>query len=258
MKLTVVGSGTAAPERERVCSGYWIESGATRLLMDCGAGVVHGMARHGLPWGRLEHLLLSHFHTDHIADVPMLLFALKWGTEEGRSAPLTIWAPHGFGDRLRAMATAFGDHVADPGFPLEVREVSAGERFDAGPVSVTVAATPHTDHSVAYRLEQGDTAIGYTGDTGPSEDVAGFLSDCDLLVAECSLPDEAAVAGHLTPSSLAAMAGAAAPGRLVVTHVYPQLDALDPLARIRDAGWDGAMVRARDGMELSVGPVSEL
>lgn len=254
MKLTIVGSGTAAPEPGRVCSGYWLDAGGTRLLLDCGAGVVHGLARLGLPWPRLDHLLLSHFHNDHIGDVPMLFFALKWGVSERRTAPLTIWAPVGIHERLRAMAAAFGDHVADPGFPVLVREVSPGARFDAGPVSVTAASTPHTDASLAYRLEHGVHILGYTGDTGPSRELARFLAGCDLLLAECSLPDDEAMPTHLTPSSVSAMAREAAPGRLVVTHVYPALDARDPVGRLREAGWEGETVRARDGLELIVRP----
>lgn len=253
MKLTVVGSGTAAPEAGRVCSGYWIEAGGARLLMDCGAGVVHGMARLGLPWPRLDHLLITHFHNDHIGDVPMLFFALKWGVAERRTAPLTVWAPTRIQARLRAMAAAFGDHVADPGFPVVIREVSPGDRFDLGPVRAAAAATPHTDESLAYRVEHAGAVLGYTGDTGPSVDVARFLAGSDLLIAECSLPEDQAQPTHLTPSSLAAMAGEARPDQLLVTHVYPMLDALDPLARIRAAGWEGRILRARDGLELVLG-----
>lgn len=257
MKLTIVGSGTAAPEEDRVCSGYLLEADDTRLLMDCGAGVVHRMARLGLPWPRLDHLLLTHFHNDHIGDVPMLFFALKWGVAEARTAPLTVWAPHGIQQRLGAMTAAFGDHVADPGFPVVVRDVAPGDRFTAGAASIAVTDTPHTDDSVAYRIEHDRATFGYTGDTGPSRDVGRFLAGCDVLVAECSLPDNEEHAGHLSPSSLAAMARMAAPGRLVVTHVYPQLDVLDPIARVREAGWAGELVRARDGLTLSIGAATE-
>lgn len=220
--------------------------------MDCGAGVVHGMARLGLDWPRLDHLLISHFHNDHIGDIPMLFFALKWGVVERRTTPLTVWAPRGIQGRLRAMAAAFGDHVADPGFPVVVRQVAPGDRFEVGAIAVTAASTPHTDESLAYRLEHDAGVLGYTGDTGPSVEVARFLAGCDLLVAECSLPDDAAMATHLTPSSLAAMAAEARPDRVVVAHVYPQLEALDPLARIREAGWEGELIRARDGLRLSL------
>lgn len=247
-----MGSGTAAPEPARVCSGYWIDAGGTRILLDCGGGVVHGMARLGLPWPRLDHLLLTHFHNDHIGDVPLLFFALKWGVAEGRTAPLTVWAPRGIQDRLTAMAAAFGEHVDDPGFPVTVREVAPDDAFEAGSVRVTAAATPHTEESLAYRLEHGSAVIGYTGDTGPSLDVARFLAGCDVLIAECSLPDHAAMPTHLTPTSLAAMAGEARPERLVISHVYPQLDVLDPVGLVREAGWTGGTIRARDGLTVSM------
>lgn len=253
MKVTIIGSGTAAPEPERVCSGYWLEAGSARVLLDCGPGVVHGMARRGLPWQRLDHVLVTHFHNDHTGDIPMLFFALKWGVAERRTTPLTLWAPHGIHERLRAMTAAFGDHVADPGFPVRVCEVSDGDPFAVGDLTVRAAATPHTDSSYAYRIQADDgPVLGYTGDTGPSVEVARFLAGCDVLIAECSLPDDQAMATHLTPSSLAAMAVEASPGRLVVTHVYPQLAALDPVARVREAGWTGEVVRARDGLEIDV------
>lgn len=254
MRLTIVGSGTAAPEPERVGSGFFVEAGGQRLLVDCGPGVVHHMARFRLDWQAIDHVVLTHFHNDHIGDVPALLFALKWGVEERRTKPLRVWAPAGVRDRLHAMATAFGDHVADPGFPVEVEEVEPGDVELPGGLRLRVAATPHTDRSLAYRLEDGGGALGFTGDTGPSPELARFLAGVHVLVAECSLPDDQAIGTHLSPSSLAAMAATAAPARLVVTHVYPRLARQDVDRLLREAGWKGATLRAHDGLVLDIPP----
>ena len=254
MELTVVGSGTAAPEPERVCSAFFITAGGTRVLVDCGPGAVHHLARFTLPWQRLDHLVISHFHNDHIGDLPMLMFALKWGLEQRRTAPLSVWAPPGIQGLLAGMAGIFGDHVTDPGFPLHVHEIAPGHDGPLGRgLSLAATATPHTDHSLALRFQARRAGtIGYTGDTGPSHDVALFLAGVDLLIAECSFPDDLAMDSHLTPSSLAGMAHTARPGRLMVSHVYPQLDRHDVAALIAAAGWDGPVVRAKDGMALRV------
>ena len=55
MKLTILGSGTVVPDGARNSAGYFIEAGDVRLMMDCGAGTVHALARYGCDWERLTH-----------------------------------------------------------------------------------------------------------------------------------------------------------------------------------------------------------
>ena len=69
MKLTILGSGTVVPNGERNSAGYFIEAGRVRLMMDCGAGTVHGLARYGCNWEQLTHLYISHFHVDHVGEL---------------------------------------------------------------------------------------------------------------------------------------------------------------------------------------------
>lgn len=249
-RLSVVGCGTAAIDGERVCSGYWMSDGATHILFDCGPGVVHHLGRYGLPWPQLTHVALSHFHNDHTGDVPMLLFALQYGLRPARTAPLVVLGPPGTRARLAAMAAAFGEHVDEPSFPLEIREIGEDDVVQAGSVEVRAAFTPHTAASFAYRARGSAFTLGFTGDTGPSSDVAAFLHGVDELIAECSLPDDEAMPIHLSPASLARMAVQAQPARLIVTHVYPQLDRNNVPAQLEAHGWDGPCVLAADGLVL--------
>jgi len=254
MKITVVGSGTIVPDPERVCAGYYVETGTHRLLLDCGPGTLHHLARFGLPWDRLTHVALSHFHTDHIGDLPSLLFALKYGLAVPRRDELTILGPAGTGDLLERLGTAFGDYITDPGFPLRSQDLRSGEvvELDQGRIRLRVHATPHTAASIAYRIETPAGTLGYTGDTGFSRELGEFLQGVDLLIAECSLPDEQAMDAHLTPTRVAALASLARPGRLLLTHVYPVFHGRDLVALVRDGGWDGEPHVAIAGMRFEL------
>lgn len=252
MRLTVVGSGTAVPDAERAASGYFLETSSLKLLLDCGPGIVHHLARLRLDWQSLTHLLISHFHNDHIGDVPALFFAWKWGMLPARSAALSLLAPLGMSKKLRHMAHAMGEHVRSPGFEVVVDELDGEEeRLLGDVVHVKTLRTPHTNESIAFRIDTPAGAVGYTGDTGYSEQVSVFLSRVDWLIMECSLPEQFAIDTHLTPRSAAHMARQANPGTLIVTHVYPQLERAALPELLLEAGWTGETIIAYDGLVLN-------
>ncbi len=253
MQLTVIGSGTVAPSAERIAPAHWVVADPVRLLLDCGAGTLHRASELRIPWWEVTHVAITHFHQDHWGELPMLLFAHRWAVEPPRSSPLTLIGPHGFRSRLTLLAGAYGDWVLDPGYPLEVVEITSGdERTLNGDVVLEAYSTPHTAESLAYGVRTGAVRLVYTGDTGPSEDLAQWAADCDLLLAECSLPDERAMALHLTPTRAGKLARTARAGRLVLTHFYPVFGDTDPVA---DAAreYDGEITAARDGDRFQIG-----
>lgn len=224
-----------------------------RLLLDCGAGTCHRLAQFGLPWFSVTHIAISHFHPDHYGELPAFLFALKYGAAAPRTAPLTLLGPVGLRAKLHQLAAAFGAWVTEPGWPLEVVEVT--------PLSPVVLDddtrleafhTPHTDESLAYDLRSGSGRLVYTGDTGPSEALGDWAAGCDLLLAECSLPDAMAMAIHLTPAGAGALAARARAKRLVLTHLYPPVEGVDILGAV-GAVYGGPAVVAGDGDRFEIG-----
>lgn len=248
VRLTVLGSGTLIPDDDRRSAAHLIEGDGFRLLLDCGAGTVHGFDRHGVAWRGLTHLALSHFHTDHVGDVAPLLFALEHGVRPAREATLTLIGPPGVRDFLDALAGAHGDYVVEPGFPLEVVETARSGSWEApGLFRLRTHPTRHTERSVCFRVETDAGVVGYTGDTGEDDAVADFLAGCDVLVAECSLPDPPEVDTHLTPRGVARLARRASPRLLLLTHLYPTLEVRRVPDLVAEAGYTGPTMVAGDG-----------
>lgn len=254
MRLTVIGTGTVAPSRERTAAAYWVESGSVKLLMDCGAGTMHRCAHFGIAWEQATHVAITHFHLDHWGELPMLLFAGRWGTLPPRTAPLTVIGPVGFKTRMVVLAGALGDWVLDPGYPLDLREIEPGGPVELAPgVTLEAQRTPtHTAESLAYSVRADGARLVYTGDTGPDDALARWAMGCDTLVSECSLPDDKGISIHLTPTQAGALARDAQAKRLVLTHFYPQVEGTDP-AGVARRQFPGDVVAANDGDRFTIG-----
>jgi ribonuclease BN (tRNA processing enzyme) len=231
-----------------------VECDRERILMDCGSGTVRTLARFGRAWQRVTRVLLSHFHTDHVADLAPLLFALKHGLNAPRSAPLTVLGPGGLLDHIEALSHAHGEFLRDPGFPVEFVELSPGDRWSTpgGTCRIETFPTIHTAASLAYKLVTPAGVLGYTGDTGPDPSLGRFLSGCDVLIAECSLPDGSGMSLHLTPSSLGEIAGVAGAGLLVTVHAYPPLDPEKVPDLLRSSGYGGKVLAGKDGLSFTL------
>jgi len=252
MRLTTLGTGTAAPSRGRVQSGHLVSAGAVHLLMDCGSGITTRLADLGVAWQTITHLALTHFHADHVVDVPTLLYAWRYGQLPPRSEPLQIIGPQGTLRLLSAFAGVFGDGLLSLGFAISVQELLPGADVPLGDdVRLRSLKVPHTDESVAYSVERGGRRIVYTGDTGPSDELGRWAAGCDVLLAECSLPESMAIATHLTPAQCGALGAAARPDVLALTHFYPPVEAVDILGEV-GAQFGGTVALATDGWTLDL------
>ena len=168
MDLVTVGTGTVAPSATRTSACHWVGRGNLKILLDCGAGALHHLAQFGLPWHQVTHVVLSHFHPDHWGELPMLVYALKYTTAPPRQEPLVILGPRGVVRLVKQLAEGYGPWLLDPGFPIGILDVQAGEPFPLdAEVSLETHPVPHTPESVALSLTAPEGRLVYTGDTGP-------------------------------------------------------------------------------------------
>ena len=91
----------------------------------------------------------------------------------------------------------------------------------------------------------------YTGDTGYDPMFGEWARGADVLLCECSLPSHMAIATHLTPEQCGALAAAALPKHLVLTHFYPPVERVDVHALV-GAHYAGPVTLADDGSTFEI------
>jgi ribonuclease BN (tRNA processing enzyme) len=255
MRLTVLGSGTSVPHPRRSASAHWVAAAGGTLLLDCSGPAVHRMAEEGLDWANLDAVWVSHFHLDHVGGLAPFLFSTKYAPQtRGRRKPFHVYGPRGTKRLLESFDEAGGYKLFEQPFPFEVREVAPGAEFEVfDGLRASTLSTPHTSESLALRVNDADGAsLVYTSDTGYTEALAGFARGVDLLLMECSFFRDKPVKLHLELGEAMRLAGLSGARRVVLSHLYPEWDAVDLAAEAKRL-WDGETFEARDGLRLEVG-----
>jgi ribonuclease BN (tRNA processing enzyme) len=247
MRLTVLGSCGAWPDAGQACSGYLVEHDGFRLLVDLGYAVVPRLLER-LAATQVDAVLISHGHPDHCADLNPLLRARVF--RDDPPPPLPVYALPGALDAVLALD--------NPGWLASgyvLHELTAGSGLSVGPLQVQTRLLPHWVPNVGIRLTAGRRVLAYTGDSGPSPDVADLARGADLLLAEASYPDQVPEDSRRYLSSArqqgrqAAEAGAR---HLLLTHLMPGTDAAAARAAAQH-GYQGEIGIATAGLVLDLG-----
>jgi ribonuclease BN (tRNA processing enzyme) len=256
MNLTVLGSGTAVPHPTRSSAGFWLEtSSGGSILLDCSASAVYRMAQENLDWANLDAIWISHFHLDHCGGIAPFLFGTKNAAEtQNRQKPFRIFGAKGLRSLIDAFDKANNYNLLKQPFPVEIIEIESLEKFEILPNIEAVALdTPHTEESLAIHLrDEHDKTIVYTSDTGFDESLITFAGNVDLLVMECSFFKNKPVEKHLELREAMLLTRRAKPKSVMLTHLYPEWDAVDFQKKTAEFAPPCEIIQAIDGLRLKI------
>ncbi|MEW6439449.1 MAG: MBL fold metallo-hydrolase [bacterium] len=250
MEVTILGSGTAIPDRERSSPGLAVRLEDSLAFLDLGSGSLGRAARLSVPVDEVELVLLTHLHPDHTADLVPLLFALR-NPEWRRVRPLLVVGAEGLAEHLWRLDAVYGDWIRPAGYDLDIRELGRS-RLSLPRWHLQTEPVRHGPPAIAAALTDGrGRRLVYSGDTEYCEGLVRIAQDADLLILECSFPDGRICPGHLTPSQAGRVAREARCKKLLLTHFYPACRGHDLLASCRGA-YPGPIVLAEDGLRMEV------
>jgi len=252
MEIIILGSGTGVPSCERASPCVLLRAKEVFLSMDMGPGSLRQMARYGIPFYKINLVLITHFHPDHTNDIAHLLFALRSPAIPGEKRPMILAGPAGLNNFIEHLRGMYGKWVDFLNNESKVVEISPGNSFEFKNICINSCRTFHTEESLAYKIEiPGKGPLVYSGDAIYSEELLMLSKGAKMLILECSFPDGTEEKGHLSPHQAGKLAKEANVKTLVLTHFYPEVLQTDITSAIRDT-FQGELILARDFLRISL------
>jgi len=281
-RVTLLGTGAPTPRPDRFGPSTLIEAGDQKLLIDAGRGAAIRLYQLKVPLGRLDALLLTHYHSDHTSGIPDV-WLTGWLTSHfgTRAKPFHVIGPVGakllMENLERAYALDIKIRIADEKLPpagvaIHLEEFDTdGVVYEKNGVRVIAFEVDHGDvikPAYGYRIEYHGRIAVISGDTRYNQNVIKYAAGADLLVHEVAaarsqLMQDAhiqrIVAHHITPREAGRVFAQAKPKLAVYTHFVllaselvppPTLD--DVLSETRHS-YDGPLELGEDLMSFDIG-----
>lgn len=233
LTVTVLGYWGTYPGPGEATTGFLVEYGQTRILLDCGSGVLAQMM-HVCEVRDLSGVVITHHHHDHVADLGVLTYAVLLARLMTlRTELLPVYMPPAGPDMSHALQ-------AEP--LLDVYTVDERSKVTIGGMEIDYARTEHPVYCLAVRITAGGRSFVFSADSAWQPDshapvrtaLLQLARDADLLICEASMyagQEEAAKqAGHMTAPQAGLLAAEARVKRLALTH-YPHYGDPRDLAR---------------------------
>lgn len=239
MKLTILGPWGAYPAADSASASYLIQTESVNVLLDCGSGALAQLQRH-LPLEELDAVVLTHYHTDHIADVYCLQHAAMILMQLGRrTKPIEIYSHDA--DHAAFATLAYGEY-------MHSHVIAVGDTLALGDLTWTFGHTTHPVPCLSMHIEHRGQTLVFTGDTAWNDDLVRIGRNADLLLCESNLYNEyfGKIGGHLTAGEAGRLASQCGAKRLVLTHL-PQYGDLAQLVREAQETYQGPIDLARTG-----------
>ena len=195
LKVIVCGSRSPLPSPGRAEACILVEAGDDIYIFDMGNGSVNNLTQYQLPWPNVQALLITHMHSDHMADLPDAHLQ-SW--IQGRTEPLKVYGPEGINLVTKGFELAYSadyqyrsDHHGQEMLPMNIAgfneiTITNNELIpnETPGLEILPFVVDHYPVNSAYGFKityKGRTVV-ISGDTINDGSVQKYSKDADLLI----------------------------------------------------------------------------
>jgi ribonuclease BN (tRNA processing enzyme) len=191
---------------------------------------------------------------DHCGGLGPLLAGFKHAPlMRSRTEPLRIFGPGGLSDLIDRLNDINNYRLLQQSFHVEIVEIGELEKFEILPGIEAVALdTLHTYESHAIHIRDKETTLFYSADTGFDKRISALARNVDLLILECTFLKNKPVEKHLELAEAIYLINKAKSRRAMLTHFYPEWDAVNFSEEVEQHSPMCDMIEARDSLVIEV------
>lgn len=251
MRLILLGTGPALASADQDHIYMLLDGPAGFWLIDCGGSVAHQLLRLGYDPLKLQGIVLTHAHADHVYGLPVFIQDL-W--LRGRREPLPIYGNAPTLERCKTLLELFLHNFMLTYVQYRlISDVPLSPSVDAPDFKILTSPTIHSFPSHALRIEPKHTEriVVYSADTAPTANVVELSRGADVLLHEASVLEPVSTAiGHSTAAEAAAIASEAGVNELWLVHTHPSYANNGVYLQEARKTFQGRIYVARDRDEL--------
>ena len=149
-ELVFLGTSASAPSIKRGLSSLVVKHDEYRFMVDCGEGTQRQILKSGVGFKRLNHILLTHGHLDHILGLAgMLSTFMRWEAIE----EVNIYGTRHTMDRVSDLINGVVLRGTKPPMPLNLLEIKPGLIFQSKHFAIQAFPVDHRgSSSLGYRF----------------------------------------------------------------------------------------------------------
>lgn len=246
-RIVILGTANAVSDETHENSHLVLQSDDRIILVDCPGNPIVRIQKSGIDPLCITDLILTHFHPDHVAGLPLFLMDL-WLM--GRKDPLIIYGLEHTIGRAEKMMQLFEWNRWPDFFPVKFKLVNETPNFlliEDQSIKISSSPVKHLIPTIGIRVlfKNTNKIFVYTSDTEPCQEVLDLAHSADILLHESAGES----VGHSSPEQCGLSAEKAEVEQLYLTHYRTTIEP-EKLQMAAKSTFSGQVIVARDLMEI--------
>lgn len=178
MKVTLLGTGSIYSKSN--CAGILIDD---NILVDIGPGVIKYLIKENFDFTKIDTIILTHLHFDHISDLPLFLVNSEVTKVNHK---INVYGPRGTEEKITGLCQLINNRKTD----RYIKDYINFFTYQDGSV-----IDVHDHHFEASEVIHGfieaycflvDSKLGISGDSSLCENIKHLAKSCNSMICDCS------------------------------------------------------------------------